>query len=373
MTKRLFSVDILRAAAILLMIQVHFIDNLSSRSPSAPLLYDLSSVLGLWPAPLFTLLVGLSYSLWLGKQRALGTEANTIGKYSVRRGLFIFGAGMAFAAFIWLPEDMFNWDILPLIGVSLVILAAARKLPPVVLLTICLMVLLLSPPLRQISDFAAYWKDGEFFYDFTLTEVVLGFLLNGYFPLLPWIIFPLAGYSIGELFFRQDSVSSSSAQRLSIAGGILLALAMMLFMLQRFVPAAIAGHYLTDVTFYPASTTYIFGTLGLSILALGLLHRWIDCNERITGNGRISRFFQRFSAFAFTAYIVHHMAHIWPLWLYGILKGEDDPTFYWKHALNTPLAFGLAVAFIVAFSFGLVFLERRRKWSFEALMRWVCE
>jgi hypothetical protein len=144
-------------------------------------------------------------------------------------------------------------------------------------------------------------------------------------------------------------------------------------MMQRFMPAPIAKFYLTNVTFYPASTTYIIGFLGLSILSLGLLHRRLDCNERFTGNGSILRFFQRYSAFAFTVYIVHHMAHLWPLWLYGALKGQDDPTFYWKQAMSTPLAFGLAIVFIVGFYFVLIFLERRRKWSFEALMRWVCE
>jgi hypothetical protein len=163
------------------------------------------------------------------------------------------------------------------------------------------------------------------------------------------------------------------ASKLPAVGAGLLVLAAMLFMMQRFVPAPIAKYYLTKATFYPASTTYVIGMLGLSILILGLLHLRLDCSERFTGGGRILRFFQRYSAFAFTAYIVHHMAHLWPLWLYGALKGKDDPTFYWRQAMSTPLAFSLAMVFIVAFSFVLIFLERRKKWSFEALMRWVCE
>jgi uncharacterized membrane protein len=373
MPQRLYSVDILRAVAILLMIQVHFVGNLSSMPSSGSLLFTLSAWLGIWPAPLFTMLVGLSYSLWLEKQRALGAAADRIVKFSVRRGLFLFGAGIAFAVFIWLPEDTFNWDILTLIGISLLILAAARKLPVVVLLTICLMVLLLAPPLRQVSDFAAYWNADEYTYDFTMTEVVLGFLLNGYFPLLPWIIFPIAGYSIGETFFRQDRCSRFPAAKLPVIGGALLALAAALFMMQRLAPAPIAKFYLTKATFYPASTTYVIGMLGLSILALGLLHLWLDCRERFAGNGSILRFLQRYSTFAFTAYIVHHMAHLWPLWLYGVWKGKEDPTFYWRQAMSVPLAFSLALVFIIAFSFVLLFLERRKKWSFEALMRWVCE
>ena len=60
--KRLVSIDVLRGAAILMMIQVHFVEYLSPREVSSALLYDLSKHLGVLPAPLFMFLMGLS--LW---------------------------------------------------------------------------------------------------------------------------------------------------------------------------------------------------------------------------------------------------------------------------------------------------------------------
>ena len=89
----------------------------------------------------------------------LGQSEEQINKYLVRRGLFLFGVGIAFAFFVWLPDKTFNWDILTLIGASTLILAAVRKMPPLVLAGICLLVLLASPPLRQLSDYASYWED----------------------------------------------------------------------------------------------------------------------------------------------------------------------------------------------------------------------
>ena len=71
--KRLASIDFLRAIAILLMIQVHFVENLSKREASSAALYDLSEVLGMLPAPVLTFMVGLSLWLWLRRDR-LGSE-----------------------------------------------------------------------------------------------------------------------------------------------------------------------------------------------------------------------------------------------------------------------------------------------------------
>jgi uncharacterized membrane protein len=153
MMKRLASIDVLRAIAILLMIQVHFVENLSPREASSAALYDLSEVLGMLPAPLFTFLVGLSLWLWLRRETGLGRSELELSKVVVRRGLFLSGAGLAFAVVIWLPEEVFDWDILTLLGAS----------------------------------------------------TLIGFLLQGYFPLLPWVVFPLVGFATGKRCWGDES------------------------------------------------------------------------------------------------------------------------------------------------------------------------
>src|SRR5438552_595261 len=126
------------------MIQVHFVDNLSPREPATAWLYDLSTGLGLVPAPLFTFVSGVSYCLWLRKQEAARRSDGDITKITVRRGLFLFGTGIAFNALVWLPEDTFNWDVLTLLGSSLLLLALVRNVPPGALALLCVAILGLS-------------------------------------------------------------------------------------------------------------------------------------------------------------------------------------------------------------------------------------
>jgi uncharacterized membrane protein len=102
--RRYLSIDILRAVAILLMVQVHFSEYMSANFASPKYLYVLSQNLGLVPAPFFTFLSGLSYSLWLGAQARSGRTARQIVQYSFRRGMFVFVLGIAVNIFIWLPQ-----------------------------------------------------------------------------------------------------------------------------------------------------------------------------------------------------------------------------------------------------------------------------
>jgi uncharacterized membrane protein len=371
--KRYPSIDILRAIAILLMVQIHFVDNLSSKSASPTWLYDISCALGVWPAPLFALLSGLSFSLWTRKEESLGRSDTEITKIAIRRGVFLFVLGIAFNFIVWLPEDTFNWDILTLLGVSMAVLALVRKLPPSVLIFICLMVLLISPPLRTVGDYSAYWEEGFYHYDFTVRDVVGGFLVNGYFPLLPWIIFPLAGHTVGEAAFGHRAGSARPVPGLAAAGISLLLLSAIGVAVGAKAPYLIAKYYTTGFTMYPATTNYILGMLGLTLLCLAVLHRWIDRDERVTGDGAVLAFFRRYGYFALTVYILHHMVHLWPLWLYAVFTGKEDPTAYWRNATSTPVALALTAAFIVLCYFGLILLERHKKLSVEWWMRWLCE
>ncbi|HYV36687.1 MAG TPA: heparan-alpha-glucosaminide N-acetyltransferase domain-containing protein [Gemmataceae bacterium] len=371
--QRYLSIDILRGVAILLMVQVHFIGHLSPYEESSAWIYLPSGWLGMTPAPLFTFLSGLSFCLWTRKQESKGQADETITKVAIRRGLFLFGSGIALNVLVWLPEETFNWDILTLIGASFVILAFARKLPTEILALICGIVVLLSPPFRVISDYAAYWDDYNYVYDFTLIDVVSGFFLNGYFPLLPWIVVPMTGFIVGDIAVRGERRSSAWQWRLAIAGIGFILFAALMEILGPTLPAPLARHYADGLTMYPASTPYLLGMLGLSMLSFALLNRWIDRRDTTTPPGHVVRFLQLWSTFSLTVYFVHLMAHIWPLWIYGVWMGQDDPTFYWQQAMSAPAALCWTLAFVVLGTLALQFLERHKKYSFEAFMRWLCD
>ena len=135
-TTRLASIDLLRTVAIVLMTLVHFVENLAGS-------YDIESgpFIGAnrywwmptgFAAPLFTFLSGVSYRLWADAQASRGRDDEEISKISVRRGLFLILFGLLFNVLVWMPEDIFNWDILPLIGTAMLALDLARRTPPAV-------------------------------------------------------------------------------------------------------------------------------------------------------------------------------------------------------------------------------------------------
>ena len=129
----------------------------------------------------------------------------------------------------------------------------------------------------------------------------------------------------------------------------LIALSALAIIIGPHAPYLVAKHYTNGITFYPASTAYVLGALGVSLLCLAALHRWVDQNENVKGSGPVLTFFRRYSQFALTVYIVHHMVHLWPLWFYGAWQGQDDPTYYWRQAMSTPAALALAVAFLALY------------------------
>jgi uncharacterized membrane protein len=368
--KRFLSIDIMRATAIILMTQVHFASNLAGYSESTPWLARISYILGCWPAPTFTFLSGLSLALWLGRQREAGQSEDFINKFLFRRGLFIFVTGIVFAFFVWLPKNTFDWNILTLIGSSVFVLAVLRKLPPVVLVVICLLILLISPPLRTQADYFLYWLNDEYEYNFTVKDILLGYTLNGYFPILPWIVIPIMGFVVGRTVFKDGSRFLFG---LPLIGACLAGLAVADIYFGNRIFGRFTFYYAPDWTFYPASTTFILGVLGINLLLLWTLHCLIDQNKSITGKGPIFSFFRRFSFFSLTVYLVHHVVHIWPLRLYALWMGDSDLRAYEGWIMNTGTALALVAVFVAAIYPVLIFLERHKKYSFEHLLRWFCE
>jgi uncharacterized membrane protein len=373
--RRFDSIDILRALAVLLMVPDHFVENLSDRVSSWPALdHWITDVVGSVCAPLFTLLSGLSLSFWVMNQRRLGKSERAIDKACVRRGLLVFGLGLAFAFFVWLPRYLFDWDILTLIGAATLVLAAARRLSPRVLIGLSIAAVAVSPWLRQWTGYDGHWGNhGEYVYDLTIDQITLGFFVHGYFPFFPWIAFPLAGYALGEIL-QEDESGELWPPELAIVGGGLMAAAA----LGEGTWSLARGHwteaYAGRATFYPASTVFVLGMAGLTLVSLSVLHRFVDHLQRAPWRaGGVLTFFRRYSYFSLTVYIVHHVVHVWPIWIYAAVTGEADSQRYLGTVMDTPAALGLSAIFVAVFYLVLVLLDRHKKYSLEWVLRWLSD
>jgi hypothetical protein len=255
------------------------------------------------------------------------------------------------------------------------VLTGVRNWRPGILIAVCVVILLVSPPLRELSNYESYWVDDEFEYDpAKLDQILLGFVLNGYFPLLPWLLFPLAGFALGQLYFPNEA-KASLPRILPLFGAVLIALAALGVLLHSHVPNWIADYYATGWPdgFDPVTSVLVLGALGGMMICLWILNHTIDLNPSVSGTGPVLTFFRRYSLYSLSAYVAHLAVQLWPMWIAAWWEQKSSVTFYEGRFLSLPVALASAVAFIALFYVWLAFLDRGgRKYSLEHFMRWIC-
>ncbi len=355
------SIDLLRAYAIAVMVMVHFLENLAGTRDWSPDGFG---------APIFAFLTGVSYRLWLVSRQQRSISDNQISKETLRRGLFLGGLGFMFNAFVWLPDDLFTWDVLTFLGASMWVLNVVRKMPaPAALLTIALAILL-SPVLQQITEYDAWWINGYFETEQTLSELLTGFLVTGYFPVFPWIALPLIGFLSAPALLglpRTPAIQRGLWCRVAVVQVLLVAILLMLRQLTSW-----GQLWLPRWSMFPASLSYMTAAPGIIVLLLTTLHVLLDERAAIKLPDWLLSRAQRFSRYSLTIYLLHHVAHLWPLWMYGLWK-TGEPSVYWGQALSWWPAFLLSVVFLLLSDRLLHWIERRRIPTIENLMRWLCE
>jgi uncharacterized membrane protein len=365
---RYFSIDLLRSTAILVMVFVHFCENLAGYTP----------VIAGMGAPMFMFLSGVSYSIWLNGQTNRGRTETGMTRVTIRRGLFLFGLGFVFNILVWSPQDVFNWDILTLIGVGLIALSFFRHVPLPAIVILSAALFLMAPIAQSLTDWPSYWNDGYFDPDFTISDVLLGFFVTGYFPVIPWLGFPLLGFVVATKVFQpvnqvEQRKSDPAGLVTLIAIGIgLLGTAGALTLIRSTAPKSLAEKLPEAWTAFPPSLEYIVGVMGLTVTVFVSTHWWLDRflpGEKLKGLKNLTSTLGKYSL---SIYLLHHLVHLWPLWIYGIAYGEnyDD---YWRKATSVPVAILLATLFLLTAFFLFRWIHRRDWPSIERLMRWLCD
>jgi hypothetical protein len=364
---RYSSLDVIRTLAIADMILVHFLENLSGD-------VKVVSYFAGFGAPLFAFLAGLSFRIWYRSMEARGLDDDTIRRIGVRRGIFLFFTGFLFNFFVWLPEDLYNWDVLTMIGTALIILSLLARVPRVVFISVCIMILCLSPFIRLQADYPSYWVKNYYDPDNTIPDILMGYLGTGYFPLFPWLIFPLAGYIVSwQLFPDQDPHDPDPAPislKPIILAGLVAAIVWAILYACRFVTISQDfRRVVTGWTMFPASLEYVMGVLTIALILIPTLHYLVDRRAAFARIPTVLNFCRTMSQHSFTIYILHHVLHLWPLWFLAMFQNRET-THYWANALSLEWSAALApVCFLACY----LIVRLLALWSLptmESAMRW---
>lgn len=348
--KRLNSIDIARALAIVLMIMCHFTIFMTRPEGAYPGTFFFGDhILGDFPAAMFLFLVGLCLSISVNQSKQNGMPESSILSRLIIRGAVVFIFGMIFGIIVWGYENTFDWDILTTIGSSIIIVAFLRNLSSRKLVIFAVAVMVLSPFLRNLWGYPAFWEEAEYTPPWTIKEILGGYFLNGYFPLFPWISFSIIGHAIGKMLFieHDESIRLRNQKKIPVIGALMMITGFGGFLVNLYAGSSnkIMSFYISKLSFYPLSTTLFLVEGGFILLLFGLLHIRFDF-EAI--DNPVMNFLRRYSRYSLSVYVIHHVLIVFVPRMTGLIVHQED-YFYYQDMFEPPIGLLLSVIFIFAF------------------------
>jgi uncharacterized membrane protein len=225
--RRIEAVDWLRGLAVVLMIQTHLYDAWCSPAAKTTVEYGWTRFWGGIPSRLFLLLVGVSMAIRYEHQMAAGADRPTMVRTTVKRGLEILGLAYLFrlqeyllgGAYDW--HDLFRVDILNCIGASMIvgafITAPRRGRRQIAATALVAAVCIALGPIVGPHHFPDFLPR-------PLTSYLGGERPMSWFPLFPWLAWPLIGVLVGHAWVRGSATAGRQAWTFIITGAVGVAL-----------------------------------------------------------------------------------------------------------------------------------------------------
>ena len=347
--KRLNSIDIARAMAILLMVMCHFTIYITHPEGAYRNIFFFSNhILGDFPAAMFLFLVGVSLFVSINRSRQYGLSESSVFSRLIIRGSVLFIFGLIYESVVWGYSHSFDWDILTTIGSCILVLAFLRNLSSKQLVVIAIVVVILSPYLRHVFGYPAFWEKEEYMAPWTIREIFGGYFLNGFFPLLPWMAYSFIGYAVGKTVFVEQNASilSKNQMKIPIIGAILMVAGFSGFLINYYIGlSGIMALYVSELSFYPLSSTLFLIEGGFILLLFGLLNIRFDTKDI---RHPVMNVLRRYSRYALSVYVIHHVLLIFVPRRIGLLLHQED-YFYYQNIFEPPTGLFLSVIFLFVF------------------------
>jgi uncharacterized membrane protein len=338
---RVLCIDVLRGFALMGMVLVHFMVYYGdSRAADTGLYFFFNHVLGDWGAGAFLMMMGMSQVL-SADRRSL--DNLRLLQRAMVRGGYIFLVGILMLALSRGPAVIWRWDILTLMGISTVLLFFCRFMPSWLILLVGVLIVVATPFLRTGIDFAALWGGraiqvpviseflpgilmdpaAEFEVIWKPKDILIGFLLTGEFPLLPWSLFPLIGFVLGRRIANRRI--ESDLPFLAIIGGLMVCLGLGGAYASLFRPgSSFISDYLSPLSFYPDSFTMILYQLGMALMVFSCLYYCYDVRKKDFAEiSFLQGLYIRTSRFSLTFYFLHYLLIGWPLAIVAWVTGRS--------------------------------------------------
>jgi uncharacterized membrane protein len=321
---RLVFVDALRGVAILLMVQDHAFDWWLRGEFHATQWGRITEFLGTLAAPFFLFLLGTSLALSAQKRIQRAVPSGRLALTYLRRGVFLVLQGYALT---WLTfynghnaAEMGAVDILHCLGLSTILMI------PLVLARAWPLTLLATLAAAAVSPWAGGWALPHW----------LAAWLNGsggisFFPLLPFLVYALAGLVLGQLYIHM----SGHHHRVRYLMLALVAFGVGLFLLVPLIPAELGIRF-------PKPQTQAFTLaliLWMSALAYALA-RWSRLLCPLTVLGQT----------AMMVYIAHHLLGFRLFYHFGWVTGHS---WQGQYGIFDPLAACLLLVLLLGILYGL--------------------
>lgn len=355
-TNRLYFIDAVRAFAILMMLQGHFIDTLISPDyrDTSNIVYNLWSYFRGITAPTFFTISGLVFTYLLLRAYAKGNDKPRIKK-GLFRGLLliVIGYSLRVNIFSWLSGYFNSYflvvDVLQCIGLSLIFLVGLHTLLKrhtylfsIVLFTIGCLCFVSEPLYRELSLETVPMVIANYF-----TKA------NGsVFTILPWLGYSAFGAFISTVFFRhvhKDRFKLITNISFFIIGYLLV------YHSSTFL---IDLSYITDIELFKMSAdyNYLFTRLGNVLILFGVFYSL----ERFLKKSIISRIGEK----TLSIYVIHFIL------LYGSFTGYGLKRYFNK-SLNPTEAIIGAIVFMIVVCFFSFFYVRTNTYLYSHISRFV--
>jgi len=319
---RVYSIDVLRGAVMIIMALDHVrdffhytasLDSPTNLQTTTPILFFTRWITH-FCAPTFVFLSGISAYL-MGKKKT----TRQLSTFLLKRGMWLILVEFLVITLAWTFNPFYNLLILQVIwaiGISMIILGCLVWLPPNLILLAGLLII----GLHNLLDYAEISQHGQVNRlwviahqgNFRLWKLFPGHSALIVYAFLPWTGIMLTGFGLGRIF---TAAYSSALRRRTLFG--LGSAFIVSFIVLRFInhygdPFAWSSQRSPFYTFlsfinltkYPPSLDYIFMTLGVATLILGLLDRLSrDAFSFISVFGRVPFFY-----YVLHLYLIHTIA-----------------------------------------------------------------